>query len=521
MALGAAWPESGLYRVLLGLWALIGRGAAALKAAWPESGICRALDRFGAWASRQSKGSAVCALVSREGALDAAWPGSWTCRAMALVTDLPCKVGRALGRWAPRILKESALCRAVAGIGSLPFLAVGAVLGFMLLVPHALWNNLYALALALVLVVVFAAGAAVKPSHRMETERLGPWFCFFLLMAMGAFFTSRSWSLSVRFVGFYLTLFLLVVLIVSSVRRYEQLQLLVALAVGGLTIAAVYGCYQGIVGVPVVANQQDMIVNAGMPGRIYSFFDNPNNFAELLVMLMPLSAALCLNARTWRGRLAAAGSFVVCLISLALTLSRSGFLGLVFAAVVFLAFENWRLIPAFLLLGLCCLPLLPQTVYNRIMTIGNTQDTSTSYRFAIYDASAKLMKDYWFQGVGLGSDVLKEAFEGYPRMFDGNYPIHTHNNYLQVWAEMGLFGLISFLGALAWQVKKGVRAYRACADRRVQRMLAAAVAGFCGILLISIAEYTWFYPRNMFIYWSLFAVIGACVKLAGRPAKKP
>lgn len=45
-------------------------------------------------------------------------------------------------------------------------------------------------------------------------------------------------------------------------------------------------------------------------------------------------------------------------------------------------------------------------------------------------------------------------------------------------------------------------------------MLSAALAGFCGILVIGVAEYTWFYPRNMFIYFFLFGVIGACIKLA-------
>ena len=47
-------------------------------------------------------------------------------------------------------------------------------------------------------------------------------------------------------------------------------------------------------------------------------------------------------------------------------------------------------------------------------------------------------------------------------------------------------------------------------------MLAGAVAAFCGILVISLAEYTWFYPRNMFTYWFLLGVIMACVKLGRR-----
>ena len=44
--------------------------------------------------------------------------------------------------------------------------------------------------------------------------------------------------------------------------------------------------------------------------------------------------------------------------------------------------------------------------------------------------------------------------------------------------------------------------------------MAAALGAFCGILVIGVAEYTWFYPRNMFIYWFLFGVIMTCVKLS-------
>ena len=35
-------------------------------------------------------------------------------------------------------------------------------------------------------------------------------------------------------------------------------------------------------------------------------------------------------------------------------------------------------------------------------------------------------------------------------------------------------------------------------------------------MVVGLAEYTWFYPRNMFIYWFLFGVIAACIKLAGK-----
>ena len=130
------------------------------------------------------------------------------------------------------------------------------------------------------------------------------------------------------------------------------------------------------------------------------------------------------------------------------------------------------------------------------------------------------MRDHWVKGIGLGTDVMKEVFQTYPTNFDGTYPIHTHNNYLQMWAETGIWGVISFLALLLYQLKSGVKAFRAALDKRTKRMLAAALGAFCGILVVSVAEYTWFYPRNMFTYWFLFGVIAACVKLVRQERKK-
>ena len=396
---------------------------------------------------------------------------------------------------------------------------MGLFMAVMLMAPHSIWNNLYGLFGAVALFALFAVGSSVRPKARIEVAECGPYYILFMAFVCSAFLTSLSWSQSMRFVGFHLAAFLLAVLVVSSVKSYEQIQTMVIVVMAGVTVAALYGCYQGVIGVEVVANQQDMALNAGMPGRVYSFFDNPNNFAELLVMLTPLNYAIFLNVKDWRGKLMALVSFGICGIALAFTYSRSGWIGFALATVVFIAFWNWKLIPVLIILGICCIPLLPETIYNRILTIGNTSDSSTSYRFAIYQASGVLMKDYWWRGVGLGSDVLTQAFKNYPTMFDGNYPIHTHNNYLQVWAEMGILGAIAFLGAILYQLKMGIKSFTAGKDQRVKNMLAAALAGFCGILVISIAEYTWFYARNMFIYFFLFGIVGVCIKLARKKSR--
>ena len=196
------------------------------------------------------------------------------------------------------------------------------------------------------------------------------------------------------------------------------------------------------------------------------------------------------------------------------TYGRASWIGLAGAVLVFLALLNWRWVPVFLLVGLAAIPFLPETIYNRILTIFNAgEDSSVQYRFGIYDTTRNLMEDYWARGVGLGTDVMKKVFQTYPTNFDGSYPVHTHNNYLQMWGETGILGLLAYLSLLLYQLKSGVKSFCAALDPRVKRMMAAAIGAFCGILVIGVAEYTWYYPRNMFTYWFLFGVIGACIKL--------
>lgn len=490
-----------------------------LNQLWQGSFLHSLFAAAGAGLRRGVEGSLLCRLLWREGAVTRAWQYSVTCRFLTALANLPCALVKLAYQAGARLWDGSACFRLLTGLGGLATPLMGLFILVMLVAPHNRWNNLYALMGALAVTLLFVLGTA-GTRRRMELERIGPYHVFFFAFVCIALVTSVSTSLSLRFFLFHLTGFLLVLILISATQRVEQVQGAAVMTAAGLFVACLYGCYQGVIGVAVVASQQDMTLNAGMPGRVYSFFDNPNNFAEILVMLLPLFLALLLNARTWRGRGAALVGLGVGLVAIGYTYSRSGWLGLALAVFVFLALQNWRIVPLAIVAVIVAIPFLPETIYNRILTIGNTQDSSTRYRFAIYEATGNLMKDFWYRGVGLGSDVMTKVFAQYPTMYDGNHPIHTHNNYLQMWGELGIGGGVAYIALVLWRLKTGLKAYYSAENRAVRNLLSASVGSFAGILLISVAEYTWFYPRNMFFFWFLFGLIGACVKLVERQGER-
>lgn len=502
-----------LCRWLVSLWN-------TLRATWHASAVGGWFHRRRTDLQRAGANSQVVDVVVRDGAMTKAWQSSLFGRLFVGLWNLPVRLLKGLYRALSGLWNGSLAFRGLAALGRSAAALVGLFTLWMLVSPHEAWNNIYGFLAAVAIFALYCVGCADR-GRSLEVGRFGPYFAFYAVFITLGLVGSFSRSLSLRFFLFHLTCFLLAVVTVSAVREYRQLKTLLILAGIGLAAASLYGCYQGYIGVEVVASQQDMTLNKDMPGRIYSFFDNPNNFAEVLVMFFPLVGALTLNARGWRGRLCGLVALGLGAAAIGMTYSRSSWLGLALAAVIFLALMDWRFLPAMLVVGGCAIPFLPRSILNRILTIGNMKDSSARYRIAIYEDTARLLKDYGVTGVGLGSDVTRRVFLHYPTLYDGNYPIHTHNNYLQMWAEIGIFGLLAYLGLMVVQVRESLRAFRK-ADKQLRRILAAALGGLVGLLAIGLVEYTWFYPRNMFLFWILFAVIASAVKLieteAGRAA---
>lgn len=468
--------------------------------------------RFLAAMVRAAKGSAVCSFFWRNGRLEALWEKSVLCAVLTWLANLPASILTWVHETTKPQWEGSTLLQMTSVLGGNTPALLGLLLMVTMSIDHSGWNNMYGFLGVLFICVLFVLAGSHRRGQRFDVKSLGPYVILNMAVICCSVLISQDRWISVRFLVFQLTAFLILILTVSSVRDYRQLRLLVTLVMVGITAAALYGCYQGIVGVESQYGQLDMSLelNQGIPGRIYSFFDNPNAFAGILIMAMPLTYALILNAETWYGRAAALVSLALCGLSLAQTYCRGGYIGFVVTVVVFVAFWNWRLLPVLVIVGLCCLPILPTTIYNRILSIGSKEDGSTNYRFAIYQSTLLVLKDYWLQGVGLGSNVLHNTFLQYPLK---SFPVHSHCLYLQVWAETGIFGLLTFLGTMIHQSKRAVKAC-AAADRRVRLLIAAAVSGLCGILVMGLAEYVWFYTRSLYLFWFIFAVIVAGIKIA-------
>ena len=118
-----------------------------------------------------------------------------------------------------------------------------------------------------------------------------------------------------------------------------------------------------------------------------STFENPNVLAEYLIMVLPLILAAFILKSGARGKLMLAVAGALCAACLIYTWSRGAWLGCLIGLFIFMLMysKNTLVFLLFCTLGIPFLPfILPDSIIQRFMSIGNLGDSSTSYRVYIW-----------------------------------------------------------------------------------------------------------------------------------------
>ncbi len=374
----------------------------------------------------------------------------------------------------------------------------------MLLAHHNLWNNLYGVA-GSALLVVLTLFHRVIINRPVKAESFSFPLIIFLIAVTSAIFITPVFSQGLRIAlfifsaaGFYFS-------VKEGITDKKSLRLFLYTLTAALFIMSIYAVIQNFTGLETDAMLTDIANNKGMAGRVYSTVENPNNFAEIIVLIIPFIAALFFSERKKEIKAILAAAFFLCVVALLLTYSRGSYVSFAISAVVFIALykPKW-LIPLFFA-GIIMIPFLPESILNRILSIGSTADTSNAYRVFLWEGVAKMIRYEGLYGVGLGPEAFAAAYTPYASIFALNAH-HSHMLYLQVFIETGLVGGIGFFAFIISVIKKGF-ASLSLKDNEAKLITIAAISAFFGIAFSSATEYIWFYPRVMFVFFVVAGTI--------------
>lgn len=259
------------------------------------------------------------------------------------------------------------------------------------------------------------------------------------------------------------------------------------------------------------------------------FFANRNHLADLLVATMPLAAAVAVDWGLEHRRgsslraTASMGVYLLLMVGVGVSLSRAGMLLLGPAVLASLAIAlaargPYRQRPAALLLvGASVVGIFLVGAFSlSAVTQRFHEDAGQDIRFQAAPVVMQAAARYAPLGAGTGAFETVYRSAEPMALLQPRYLNHAHDDYLELWLEVGLAG-VTFAGAFGvWWGWAAIRAWSGVLRRRAGSLLPAAASASIGLILVhSVVDYP---LRTM----ALAAVLAfCCAILAGPPAGLP
>lgn len=257
---------------------------------------------------------------------------------------------------------------------------------------------------------------------------------------------------------------------------------------------------------------------------------DPNYFAQSLLIPLPIAVAMLWTERTWWQRLILLLIIGLLVAANGATYSRGGSLGLIFVLGLIVLLQ--RVKPAYIIGGGLGLFLLigaaAPDYFERVRSIGaarditsesGTDDKAIAGRLGENVAAWNVFIDHPLLGVG--PDNFSKYYMAYAD--EAGMLLHAeerpaHNLYLQVAADTGLPGLLTYLTVMALSLAQLGRIYLRLRDKRptlvhLSAGLLVSILGymFTGVLL------TLAYERY---FWSLLALAGVAIMIGQRALRE-
>jgi len=382
----------------------------------------------------------------------------------------------------------------------------------MLIIPHPLWNNMLIFLSAVFYTGVYAIKWFLCGTEKPSFRHISPSLVMFALFCFLSIFTGFGGMDSFRVFIILFACMVHSVLIINIIKSMDDLRLFFLILAAALALTSLFGLYQFSSGIEIRSDFTDLVRSQGL-SRLYSTLGNPNNDAESWSMLLPFVLAMVITTKSDLKRLILAAVFFICIAAFALTYSRSGYVALVAGLGVFVLMSAPRLVPVALIVLLVSIPLLPTSVIERLLTLG--QDTSSLYRIRIWEGTLRMLENYWVQGIGMGPNAFISIYRGYAHPSAWN-AMHAHNMFLNILAHSGIGALLAFIAYLFRLFRYGISSHITSTDKEFKIYMAAGIGSLSSFTIFGMGEYVWFYPRVMLVFWLMSGLILALVHMQPR-----
>ncbi len=233
----------------------------------------------------------------------------------------------------------------------------------------------------------------------------------------------------------------------------------------------------------------------------------------LMLVLMATAARLLFRreGRAWPALVLPALA-----VALALTFTRSAWVGASVGLALLFVLRDFRLVAVIPLVAALAVALAPHAVTARMYSMFNLNDPTNRDRVAMVREGLHMVRDHPLTGVGPDMVIRRYAEYRDPDAVEAVNP-HLHNVPLQIAAERGLPALAAWLWFLVWLARDLWRAFRA---GRSPALAAGGLAAVASMLAAGLFEYN-FGDSEFLILWLVLVTLPLAAARAAEGAPAP
>ncbi|MBR4949518.1 MAG: O-antigen ligase family protein [Clostridia bacterium] len=372
---------------------------------------------------------------------------------------------------------------------------------FMFSVP--LLPTLFNVTIIILFLINFIIARAFGKIQGKKLNMVEIFTLFFMLFIIISSILSVSPQMSLKVCVVWIVMISGFFAVRRCIRNKEDFKrILVAFSFAAL-ITGIYGIFQYLYG-QIDTSWIDVSLFGNIQFRVYSTFENPNVYGEYLLLAIPVVAGLILLVDKKISKISCFGIFGILVVDLFLTYSRGCYLGLGLCLFMLIWLFDTKLIGVAIFAAIPALFILPQGITNRLLSILNLADSSTSYRIKIWHGTFKMFDDFLLTGIGPGAKAYEMVNPAYA--FEAISAQHSHSLFLQIITEMGIFAFIIFCGMLFCFIRNGISSIRRTDNLQNKFFMSVFISALFGFLIQSIFDYTWYNYRVFMIFWIFIAM---------------
>jgi O-antigen ligase/tetratricopeptide (TPR) repeat protein len=352
-----------------------------------------------------------------------------------------------------------------------------------------------------------------------------PVLSFIIICALSLVWSDNRF-LSLRELPLFLTGPLLYFIIINNISGQQQVNRIVNILLIVGALFGIYGIFQ-YMGI-------DFSIWDSATGRqqVFGIFGNVNFFAEYLIVILPIAISLFFVKQNKTRKILLLIAVLSMSASLIFTFTRGSYLGfgisLIFMFVLFIIYwpenfkKNKKKIFIVILTAIAVVTFVflfpnplnkPGTaidkIKNRVSVSQLTQGYSIKRRMATWKFTILMIKDRPLLGSGIGTykyNTLRYQADFFSQgdnrsLYPHGFADKAHNEYLQLWVELGIIGFGIFLWLIFIYFSYGLKALRNTKDKYKQGMMIGLMGAVVAVLVDAIFGFPLHLPATVILFW--------------------